>query len=90
MVQQIISSAMMLLGSVGIFLFVIKMQNNKLQELDRTKLDKERFETHLKSFDELKDNVREVRDDMAGIRLSINTNNELLIRVDERLKNKES
>jgi len=89
MIQQIVSSAMMLLGSVGIFLFVVKMQNTKLQELDMKKLDKERFETHLKSFDELKDNVKEVRDDMVGIRSSINTTNELLIRVDERLKNRE-
>lgn len=82
---EIISSLGMLLGCSGIFLYLIKMQNNKLEVLDNKKLDKEMFQEHLKSFGELKTEVKDVRTDMKDVRGMISTNSELLIRVDERI-----
>jgi hypothetical protein len=85
MLADIVSSLGMLLGSTGIFLYLIKLQNTKLTELEDKKLDKEMFKEHLKTFDELKSEVKDVRKDMGDIRKSINQNTELLIRVDERI-----
>lgn len=85
MFAEILSSMGMLMGSAGIFLYLIKLQNNKLAELDDKKLDKEMFKEHLKTFDELKGEVKDVRREMGDIRKSINQNTELLIRVDERI-----
>jgi len=82
---EILSSLGMLLGCSGIFLYLIKMQNTKLDDLDNKKLDKEMFKEHLKTFDELKSEVKDVRNDMKDIRGMINSNTELLIRVDERI-----
>lgn len=81
-----LSSLGMLLGSTGIFLYLIKMQNNKLSEIDEKKLDKEIFLEHQKSFDELKSEVKDSRNEMKDLRNMIVTNNELLIRVDERIQ----
>ena len=85
MIAELISSAMMVLGTTGIFLFLIKVQNTKLSSLDDKKLNKEIFAEHLKTFADLKVDVKDLRGDVGSIRKSINKNNELLIRVDERL-----
>lgn len=85
MIAEALSSVGMLMGSAGIFLYLIKLQNQKLAELDDKKLDKEMFKEHLKTFDELKSEVKDVRRDMKDIQHTINTNTELLIRVDERI-----
>lgn len=81
-----LSSIGMLMGSTGIFLYLIKLQNQKLAEIDDKKLDKEIFLEHQKSFDELKGEVKDSRNEMKELRQMINTNNELLIRVDERIQ----
>ncbi len=86
MLTEFISSAMMLLGTTGIFLFLIKVQNTKLSSLDNKKLDKEIFAEHLKTFVDLKVEVKDIKTDIGDVKTSINKNNELLIRVDERLK----
>lgn len=85
MLIEVISSLGMLMGCSGIFLYLIKMQNNKLENLDNKKLDKEMFQEHLKTFSELKTEVKDVRRDMKEISRTIGTNTELLIRVDERI-----
>lgn len=85
MFAEVLSSIGMLMGSTGIFLYLIKLQNNKLSELDDKKLDKEMFKEHLKTFDELKSEVKDVRKEMGDIRQEIGRNTELLIRVDERI-----
>lgn len=81
-----LSSIGMLMGSTGIFLYLIKLQNTKLAEIDDKKLDKEIFLEHQKSFDELKGEVKDSRNEMKELRQMITTNNELLIRVDERIQ----
>jgi len=85
MFAEVLSSIGMLMGSAGIFLYLIKLQNAKLAELDDKKLDKEMFKEHLKSFDDLKGEVKDVRKEMSDIRHEIGKNTELLIRVDERI-----
>jgi len=85
MFAEVLSSIGMLMGSAGIFLYLIKLQNAKLAELDDKKLDKEMFKEHLKTFDELKSEVKDVRKEMMDIRQEIGRNTELLIRVDERI-----
>lgn len=86
MFTEIISSIGMLMGSAGIFLYLIKLQNQKLNELDERKLDKELFKEHLKTFTELKGEVKDVRTDMKDVHRIIRNNTELLIRVDERIQ----
>lgn len=88
MLVEAMSSLGMLMGSTAIFLFLIRQQNTKLTELDNKKLDKVIFKEHLKTFDELKEEVKDVRTDMKEVRGMVHTNNELLIRVDERIKQK--
>jgi len=85
MFAEILSSLGMLMGSAGIFLYLIKLQNAKLAELDDKKLDKEMFKEHLKSFGDLKNEVKDIRKEMGDIRHEIGKNTELLIRVDERI-----
>lgn len=85
MFAEVLSSVGMLMGSAGIFLYLIKLQNAKLAELDDKKLDKEMFKEHLKTFDELKGEVKDVRKEIGSIRGEIGKNTELLIRVDERI-----
>ena len=85
MMVEVLSSLGMLMGCSGIFLYLIRMQNTKLEDLDNKKLDKEMFREHLKTFDELKGEVKDVRKDMKDIHNTINSNTELLIRVDERI-----
>jgi len=74
------------MGTSGLFLFLIKMQNTKLTEMDSRKLDKEIFEAHLKTFEDVRTEVRGITSDIGTLRTTIATNNELLIRVDERIK----
>lgn len=74
------------MGTSGLFLFLIKMQNQKLSEMDAKKLDKEIFEAHLKTFEDVKTEVKNITSDIGSLRGTISTNNELLIRVDERIK----
>jgi hypothetical protein len=85
MFAEVLSSVGMLMGSAGIFLYLIKLQNQKLAELDDKKLDKEMFKEHLNTFTEFKAEVKDVRRDMKDIQKTINNNTELLIRVDERI-----
>lgn len=85
MMIEVISSLGMLMGCSGIFLYLIRQQNVKLSDLDNKKLDKEMFREHLKTFNDLKEEVKDVRRDIKDIHTTINTNTELLIRVDERI-----
>ena len=87
MTNNIISAIAGLIGIVGLFTYILKGLDKKIDKVGNKKLDTQVFNEHLKSFENLRTEVKDVKLDIKHVGTNLNANTEMLIRLDEHMRN---